>query len=62
MIVDGKRIEVPFADVAEANLVFELAAQPKKKHTPRPQGGASRVASHARGVKKKTVQRPARSS
>jgi ribosome maturation factor RimP len=28
--VDGKRIEVPFADVAEANLVFELAPQPKK--------------------------------
>lgn len=30
VVVDGKRIEVPFADVAEANLVFELAAQPKK--------------------------------
>lgn len=29
--VDGKRIEVPFADVAEANLVFELVPQPKKK-------------------------------
>ena len=28
--VDNKRIEVPFAHVAEANLVFELAAQPKK--------------------------------
>ena len=30
VIVDGKRIEVPYGDVAEANLVFELAAQPKK--------------------------------
>lgn len=30
VIVDGKRIEVPYADVAEANLVFELAPQPKK--------------------------------
>lgn len=28
--VDGKRIEVPFADVTEANLVYELAQQPKK--------------------------------
>jgi ribosome maturation factor RimP len=34
VIVDGKRIEVPYADVAEANLVFELAAQPKKKTAP----------------------------
>jgi ribosome maturation factor RimP len=32
--VDGKRIEVPYADVTEANLVFELEAQPKKG-TPR---------------------------
>jgi ribosome maturation factor RimP len=30
VVVDGKRIEVPFADVAEANLVFELSPQPKK--------------------------------
>jgi hypothetical protein len=30
VIVDGKRIEAPFADVGEANLVFELAPQPKK--------------------------------
>jgi ribosome maturation factor RimP len=29
--VDGKRIEVPFADVEGANLVFELTPQPKKK-------------------------------
>ena len=28
--VDDKRIEVPYADVAEAQLVFELAPQPKK--------------------------------
>ena len=31
LIVDGKRIEVPFADVVEANLVFELTPQPKKQ-------------------------------
>jgi ribosome maturation factor RimP len=30
VIVDGKRIEAPFADVEEANLVFELTPQPKK--------------------------------
>jgi ribosome maturation factor RimP len=30
VIVDGKRIEAPYADVAEARLVFELAPQPKK--------------------------------
>ncbi|MFO0762164.1 MAG: ribosome maturation factor RimP [Byssovorax sp.] len=29
VVVDGKRIEVPFADVAEAELVFELVSQPK---------------------------------
>jgi ribosome maturation factor RimP len=28
--VDGKRIEAPIGDVTEANLVFELAPQPKK--------------------------------
>ncbi len=33
MVVDGKRIEVAFADVAEANLVFELKRQPKVKPT-----------------------------
>ncbi len=33
VVVDGKRIEVPFADVAEANLVFELSPQPKKAKT-----------------------------
>jgi ribosome maturation factor RimP len=31
MIVDGKRVEVSFADIAEAHLVFELTPQPKKK-------------------------------
>ena len=31
VIVDGKRIEAPLADVVEANLVFELHPQPKKK-------------------------------
>ena len=28
--MDGKRIEVPFEDVVDANLVYELAPQPKK--------------------------------
>jgi ribosome maturation factor RimP len=40
VIVDGKRIEVPFADVAEANLVFELDAQPKKQAKKHPKSGA----------------------
>ncbi len=48
VIVDGKRIEAPFADVVEARLVFELVAQqPKKKGTRagkgqrgKPKGGA----------------------
>lgn len=31
VLVDGKRIEVPFSDVVEARLVFELASQPKPK-------------------------------
>jgi ribosome maturation factor RimP len=29
VLVDGKRIEVPFEDVVEARLVFELSPQPK---------------------------------
>jgi ribosome maturation factor RimP len=36
VLVDGKRIEVPFADVVEARLVFEMGGQPKKKSTGRP--------------------------
>ncbi|WP_437792419.1 ribosome maturation factor RimP [Sorangium sp. So ce693] len=31
VLVDGKRIAVPFADVVEARLVFELPSQPKAK-------------------------------
>ncbi|MDC0743736.1 ribosome maturation factor RimP [Polyangium mundeleinium] len=31
VVVDGKRIEAPFADVVEARLVFELVTQPKKQ-------------------------------
>ncbi|KYF90308.1 ribosome maturation factor RimP [Sorangium cellulosum] len=31
VLVDGKRIEVPFSDVVEARLVFELTTQPKPK-------------------------------
>jgi ribosome maturation factor RimP len=37
ILADDKRIEVPFADVTEANLVFELTPQPKK-------GGAKKKA------------------
>jgi ribosome maturation factor RimP len=43
VLVDGKLIEVPFADVAEANLVFELTPQPKKAAS-RSKGGAGKVA------------------
>jgi ribosome maturation factor RimP len=38
VMVDDKRIEVPFADVAEAQLVFELAPQPKKPGGHKPKG------------------------
>ncbi len=31
VIVDGKRVEAPLLDVADAHLVFELLPQPKKK-------------------------------
>ena len=31
VLVDGKRVEAPYADVIEANLVFELSPQPKKQ-------------------------------
>jgi ribosome maturation factor RimP len=31
VVVDGRRVEVPFEDVAEARLVFELSPQPKKR-------------------------------
>lgn len=51
VIVDGKRIAVPFADVVEAHLVFEIGAQPKKKNasskggakqSPKPTGRSQR--------------------
>jgi ribosome maturation factor RimP len=35
VIVDGKRVEVPFEDVVDAHLVFELTPQPKKKSSPK---------------------------
>jgi len=35
VIVDGKRIEAPYADVVEARLVFELVTQPKKQKSAR---------------------------
>jgi ribosome maturation factor RimP len=48
VVADGKRVEVPFADVAEARLVFELVSQPKKQHAKQP--------------KKRPLARPAGSS
>ncbi len=45
VVVDGKRIEVPFADVVEANLVFELTPQPKRG--PHSSDSRSRFAGHA---------------
>jgi len=42
--VDGKRIEVPFSDVAQANLVFELAPQPKKTSRERKRPGDGKPA------------------
>ncbi|MEJ7731096.1 MAG: ribosome maturation factor RimP [Polyangiaceae bacterium] len=42
MVVDGKRVEVPYAHVSEANLVFELVPQPKKNvlRAKKPRAGA----------------------
>ena len=42
MLVDGKRIEAPLADVVEAQLVFELVPQAKKKPGPRKSQSAKR--------------------
>jgi ribosome maturation factor RimP len=56
VIVDGKRIEVPYPDVAEANLVFELAAQPKKAPSKKKSAGARQAETT------RSQQRPARSS
>ena len=45
VLVDGKRIEAPLADVVEANLVYELATQPKrpapKKSAKKPGSGGT---------------------
>lgn len=72
VLVDGKRIEVPFADIVEANLVFELGAQPKKKSAaPRPGARAAAPSEGSPGGdkrtdkrtdKQKSLGRPARSS
>lgn len=35
VMVDGKCVEVPLADITEAHLVFELTPQPKKKSGPK---------------------------
>lgn len=49
--VDGKRIEVPFADVAEANLVFDLGPQPKKGQKSGRKSAGSPIARDAKGAK-----------
>lgn len=46
LLVDGKRFEVPFANIASANLVFELTVQPKKgKRDAATQGSQSKKGS-----------------
>jgi ribosome maturation factor RimP len=45
VIVDGKRVEVPFADVSDANLVFELAGHPKSHPKSQPKKQASKQGS-----------------
>jgi hypothetical protein len=60
VIVDGKRVEVAYADVAEANLVFELAPQPKPGQPKPGQPKPGRAASGHVSGKKST--RAARSS
>ncbi|APR81055.1 Hypothetical protein A7982_06402 [Minicystis rosea] len=65
VIVDGKRIEVPFADVAQANLVFELAPAPKKAAKGKPQKAEKKMSrdrdSHGAGAKP-GGQKPSKSS
>jgi ribosome maturation factor RimP len=50
VLVDGKQIEVPLADVEEARLVFELTPQPKKGQ--RQSKGAAAGAAQQSGVKR----------
>jgi ribosome maturation factor RimP len=66
VIVDGKRIEAPFADVAEANLVFELASQPKpgqpKAGQPKKPAARHDGSQAGSGARQKKSARTARSS
>ena len=66
VIVDGKHIEVPFADVAQANLVFELAPAPKKapsKGKPRKGDKTNRSRDqHGAGAKQSGPSKPSKSS
>lgn len=59
VLVDGKRIEVPEADVAEANLVFDMGAMPKggaPKAEPRAKpGGAKAKSPKGPGAPRKVV-------
>lgn len=48
-LVDGKRIEVPFADVVGGNLVYELATSPK----PKPKGGRAGKGAAGKGSAEK---------
>jgi ribosome maturation factor RimP len=52
MAVDGKRIEFAFADVAEANLVFELKARPKSSARGPGAKAASAKAPSAKGPRR----------
>lgn len=60
--VDGKRLVVPFEDIAEANLVFELPSTPKAAKTgaqakaPKGDVRATREASPVRGQKASPTQ------
>jgi ribosome maturation factor RimP len=56
VLVDGKRIEVPVGDVAEANLAFELVPQAKKGQPKRADKGAGKSGDRraARGKAAKT--------
>ncbi len=67
VIVDGKRIEVPYADVAEANLVFELGGQAKgqpKKTAPAKSSnrGAKKSPRRSAAMGAPAPKSPARSS
>jgi ribosome maturation factor RimP len=50
VVVDGKRIEVAYADVAEANLVFELKPSPKPGAKAKASGASARPHGRAKST------------